>query len=251
MAKSDVVEKADTQNQAKLVTDASNALVQALKDLQSAGNAAAQPGSYRFLFPLGISTVKLKFNLSAEIEIEVSGGTLTGKDEGAPGGTDVYIDTAPDELYLDTAFPKVEAQLKLPAPGVYGTHTPERRWGTARTVQAIEAVAKAWHEKHPDLRFGVGDISKRGGGPISGHVSHQHGVDFDVRPLRKDRQEAPVVWQDSQYSRDLTKDLIQLLIDNGIAPVKVIFFDDPQIGIDKVHKWPNHDNHFHVRFELG
>ena len=76
-------------------------------------------------------------------------------------------------------------------------------------------------------------------------------MDFDVGPLRTDGKEQGVVYQDGVYSRDRTKELIELFINNGIAPVNVIFFNDPHIGIGKVHPWPNHDNHFHVRFELG
>jgi len=92
----------------------------------------------------------------------------------------------------------------------------------------------------------VGDISLLGGGDISGHVSHEKGVDIDVRPLRDDWAEEGVLWTDSVYSRERTQELIDLFWANSHLAVDRIFFNDE--ATQGTQPWLNHDNHFHVRF---
>jgi hypothetical protein len=161
-----------------------------------------------------------------------------------------YQDTVPEdeELIELSRLAPVDTRLDVPTTGLYGTHTQQRRYGTAKTVQALKAIGVSWAEKHHSPRIGIGDISKRGGGKISGHVSHRKGVDVDVRPVRNDNQELPVTYRDRGYSRELTQELIDFFHNNKVLSVKVIFFNDPQIH--NVQPWPNHDNHFHVRFNM-
>ena len=80
---------------------------------------------------------------------------------------------------------------------------------------------------------------------MPGHGSHRRGIDVDIRPLRKDKQKAPVTIHDNQYSREMTKQLVGLLQKD--PNVQLILFNDSQIP--GVRSSPGHDNHLHVRFK--
>ena len=84
------------------------------------------------------------------------------------------------------------------------------------TIRAIQAIGAAWQRAHPrGPRLGIGDLSVRGGGPMRGHASHQHGLDVDIRPLRGDGREGPTTIRSPEYSRALTQQLVDLIRANG------------------------------------
>lgn len=163
-------------------------------------------------------------------------------------------DTIPEEFRGDRAppdpdpLPPVGVKLTLPAPGLYGTHNEQRRFGITETIAALQEVGVIWERRYPGSPIGIGDISQEGGGEISGHASHRKGVDFDVRPQRSDGDKKPVTYHDSPYSRDKTQELIDLMCANSALAVRMIFFNDPEAR--GVQEWPNHDNHLHVRFHF-
>jgi hypothetical protein len=141
----------------------------------------------------------------------------------------------------------IHTPLPASGPGYYSYTINSERYGIPETIQAIQAVGRAWQQAHPNgPRLGIGDISLQGGGPISGHKSHQKGVDVDIRLVRNDGTEGRVSYQDATYSRSLTQELVNRIINNGILRVQYIFFNDP--AVKGVRKWPGHDNHLHVRF---
>jgi peptidoglycan hydrolase-like protein with peptidoglycan-binding domain len=154
---------------------------------------------------------------------------------------------APPQVGTPSSTNKINAQLPASGPGFYSYAPASRRYGIAETIRALQEVSSAWAAARPTgPRIGFGDISLQGGGPISGHASHQNGVDVDVRLMRNDGREEPTVYQSANYSRALTQQLIDLTRANGVLRVQYIFFNDPQAR--GVSKWPNHDNHLHVRF---
>jgi penicillin-insensitive murein endopeptidase len=53
-------------------------------------------------------------------------------------------------------------------------------WGTQELVSVVSEVAAAVAEEHPNHRLTVGELSKRGGGDIIGHGSHENGRDVDL-----------------------------------------------------------------------
>ena len=56
-----------------------------------------------------------------------------------------------------------------------------RNFGTPEMVQAIVEAVDRVHEKHPGAhRLVTGDLSRREGGKLSPHVSHQSGRDADI-----------------------------------------------------------------------
>lgn len=142
-------------------------------------------------------------------------------------------------------YPEVDSFLD-DAPGVYAYYSKELRYGLEQTISAIHEVGKIWALRYPDRRFGIGDISQKGGGPIHGHASHQKGIDFDVRLLRNDWAESATKYQDHNYSLHLTQELIDLFWTNSKLAVQYIFFNDNKTK--GTRPWPNHDNHLHIRF---
>lgn len=139
--------------------------------------------------------------------------------------------------------------ILLPAegPGFFAYSPEARRWGTPRLIEGIQRVARRWKAERPagmPARFGVGDVSLENGGEISGHASHERGIDADIALPRNDGHELPRVDRfDREYSRAGTQKLVDLF--RAELPVKVIYFNDRSVS--GVSPWPSHDNHFHVR----
>jgi Putative peptidoglycan binding domain/Penicillin-insensitive murein endopeptidase len=142
--------------------------------------------------------------------------------------------------------PRVNTLLP-PGPGLYSYKPVAHQFGLPETIAALQRIGGAWNGRHPGgPRVGIGDISRRGGGPFAGHRSHQRGVDVDIRLMRKDGKEAGVNYQSPEYSRLLTQELVDLIRGNGRLRVQFIFFNDGTVR--GVRHWPNHDDHLHVRF---
>ncbi len=53
-------------------------------------------------------------------------------------------------------------------------------WGTWELVQLLERAAWRVHRRLPGARLSIGELSKRGGGRLKGHHSHQSGRDVDI-----------------------------------------------------------------------
>jgi murein endopeptidase len=127
---------------------------------------------------------------------------------------------------------------------------PGRRWGTDFLVRRVLGVVAGYAEAHPSApRLGIGDLSRRRGGPFGPrHASHQNGLDVDVYYPRRDRRERPPLVA-SQIEHRLAQDLVDRFVAAGASLV----FVGPNTrltgppGVVEV-LW-NHDNHLHARFE--
>jgi PKD repeat protein len=131
--------------------------------------------------------------------------------------------------------------------GYYSYVPTSMQYGQQKTIDSLIRIANEWYNLHPNgPRIGIGSISFEGGGPFPPHKSHQTGMDVDIRVMLSGT-EGNVRWQDPNYDRDLTRELIQLIRQNG--NIKTIYFNDPQLISEGIVKyWPRHDNHLHVRF---
>jgi penicillin-insensitive murein endopeptidase len=56
----------------------------------------------------------------------------------------------------------------------------DARWGLGSLVALIERSARAVRQKFPDAVLSVGQLSRRGGGDIDRHASHESGRDADL-----------------------------------------------------------------------
>lgn len=140
--------------------------------------------------------------------------------------------------------------------GVYGTDLSGRQgthanaqWGEPRTMQVIGAVAGQLANGPAETPFEVGNISLEGGKSFKGkygHSGHIDGLGIDVRPSRREGTEpGPLTYRSPNYDREATRRLIQAFQATG--QVDKIYFNDPDIGIEGVTPWPDHDNHLHVQ----
>lgn len=122
-----------------------------------------------------------------------------------------------------------------------------RLYGTAGLVRTLLAVMDDYRAAHPDAPpVVVGDISRKGGGPIDEHVSHENGLDVDVYYPRRDGRPVPPT-RVSQIDHRLAQDLVRRFVAAGAQMV----FVGPHTRLrgpdGVVATWPNHDNHLHVR----
>ncbi len=128
---------------------------------------------------------------------------------------------------------------------------PERRWGTASLVSQVLSVGRWWADEHPnEPPLGIGDLSRPSGGPfhgpVVGHSSHQNGLDVDIRLPRRDDVMGPATA--ANYDRALTQRLVDRLVAQGASLVLIGPNLDLTGPAGVVVRWPNHDDHLHVRF---
>jgi len=144
----------------------------------------------------------------------------------------------------------INTPLPTAGPGFYSYTTAAKRFGLSKTIQAVMAVGAAWQQANPGgPRLGIGNISFQGGGPFPPHVSHQKGVDVDIRPVRNDRKEEPVTYQSAGYSRALTQQLVDIIRANRTLSIRTILFNDPSVSV--VSPYQGHDDHLHVSFNAA
>jgi murein endopeptidase len=175
-----------------------------------------------------------------------------------PGPTDVKVAWRPSAALGEPAAGRLVRGVKFPAEGGhFFTWDPllhrvpnraGRRWGTDRLVRFVLRVVAEYAEAHPGApRVGIGDLSRRRGGPFGPvHVTHQNGLDADVYYPRRDGAERPPL-SVSEIDRRLAEDLVDRFVAAGAELVYVGpntgFIGPP--GVVRV-LW-NHDNHLHVR----
>ena len=159
----------------------------------------------------------------------------------------------------------------------------DTRWGLPALVKMLERSAKKVAKKHPGAVLGVGDISRKNGGDIFLHRSHESGRDADIAFYVTDvrgrnflpdtfvRFEGSVESASHQGVRfDVAKNwaLVQAWLEDPTARVSHIFVADPLRRMLLAHAKPRvspalynraalammqpsnalpHDNHFHVR----
>ena len=141
-------------------------------------------------------------------------------------------------------------------------------------IEAVEQV-EALYPGTPALT--VGDISRKGGGRLSPHMSHQIGLDVDIGPFWADGDVRPLAaMHPSQMDMDRTWALLEALISNESVQYIILdyrlqqafyeyarelpWMDDAYLemifqyprgpkhfeGI--IRHWYGHYSHFHVRF---
>jgi len=126
---------------------------------------------------------------------------------------------------------------------------PGRRWGTEMLVRTVLRVVTGYAAAYPGApRLGIGDISRRHGGPFGlRHASHQNGLDVDVYYPRLDRRERP-----PRVAAQIDHRLAQDLVDRFVAARAVLVFVGPNTALTGppgvVEVLWNHDNHLHARF---
>jgi len=127
-----------------------------------------------------------------------------------------------------------------------GSHA--TRWGQCNVVRKVLRAIAAYRRDNPGApQVAVGDFSRRRGGEIDGHDTHENGKQVDIYYPRNDgqRMEPHTV---AQVNQRLARSLVKHLLATG---VKTAFIGQNTTGIptsSKVRRWPNHDDHVHLFF---
>jgi murein endopeptidase len=143
-------------------------------------------------------------------------------------------------------------------------------WGTEVTVRSLERAVRQVQRCHPgSAKLFIGDISKKGGGHLAPHKSHQSGIDADVGYYYTTGPAWFVVATAQNLDRERTWALLQALLDGG--NVEYLFMDrsvqallrehaaamgaprDDLFASDEnkeavIRHAHGHTTHFHVRF---
>lgn len=160
--------------------------------------------------------------------------------------------------------------VQLPEGKGYVRRRPANAWGKAAVIHSLVAAIDRYHGRVDGAEpVRLGDISRKSGGPLGGHLSHQGGRDIDIA----------YVWQAGDEERKVIDvprswELIKAFTED--ANLNVIFADygvqgqlyehalsigeDPQL-LDELFEYPNrgssgavlyhwrgHARHFHVRY---
>jgi murein endopeptidase len=126
-----------------------------------------------------------------------------------------------------------------------------RLYGTDELVRMALDVIAAYRLAHPNAsRVVVGDLSRRGGGEIDEHASHENGLDLDVYYPRTDGRELPPA-SVGQVDVRLAQDLLDRFVAAGASVVFVGYSVSLHGQAGVVVPYANHDNHMHVRIGAG
>lgn len=123
---------------------------------------------------------------------------------------------------------------------------PGSQYATESVANELRASSAEW-ARRGGSPVNIGDISKRGGGDIAGHETHEQGRQVDIRPFRRDGGNAPVTWQSRAYDREQTRNYIEFMKERN--PGATVLFNDPVLVKEGLtQKYEGHDNHLHLSF---
>lgn len=167
-----------------------------------------------------------------------------------------------------------------PGPGLE-VRSKSRAYATARTTRLIRAALADVKARWPDAPMAIaGDLSRRGGGHIRPHASHQSGRDADISYYFRGNVQLPNLFAMTYETVDTVKTwhLFKTLIDTGkveyifaVRPVQRALYEYARsIGytaeeLEPLMQYPRpnsvregiirhvsgHDTHFHIRFTCG
>jgi murein endopeptidase len=127
-------------------------------------------------------------------------------------------------------------------------NAPKRLYGNERTIRKIISVIDAYRAANPGApRVVIGDISRKGGGTLDEHVSHQNGLDVDIYyPRRDGKLRAPTT--SDEIKRRFAQDLVDRFVAAGAQMIFVGYSTGLRGPARVVIPYPNHEYHMHVRF---
>ncbi len=122
-----------------------------------------------------------------------------------------------------------------------------RLYGTDALVRVTLGVIASYRLAHPDApKVVIGDLSRRGGGEIDEHASHENGLDVDVYYPRRDGLLRPPT-SVGQVDRTLAQDLVDRFVAAGAQVIFVGRAVDLRGPDGVVVPYQGHDDHLHVR----
>ncbi|NUM89481.1 MAG: penicillin-insensitive murein endopeptidase [Bdellovibrionales bacterium] len=199
--------------------------------------------------------------------------SFAGKEESYIGREQAVGFYSDGSLQFPDAFPDAGR-------GFFKLFLPRNRaWGTTDLRRMVEGVAARMVLEFPSRdALQIGDVADERGGSISGHASHQNGLDVDLAYFRKDQtmqdpaftggfavsfvQNGAVV---ENFDRERNWALVKLLAATGrvsrffVNPlIKEEFcrharaageYRDDSLPLRLLRPWNGHDGHVHVRLQ--
>lgn len=186
-------------------------------------------------------------------------------------------DLAPKKRNRPGKHPKLRKFVDGPG---YMIKRPHLAYGTPQSLGAISKAIDRYHRRAdggPDIR--VGDISKKDGGKLTGHLSHKNGVDVDVGLIHKgDVRDKERFTHATDKNLDVRRTWLLLEAFLKTGHVRAVFLDygvqrklynyakSHGVSEDKldeyfqyprgrgrghgiVRHWKGHKGHLHVRFK--
>ena len=101
-----------------------------------------------------------------------------------------------------------------------GGYSTEAHYGVRELVDAIEHAAREVKRRYPDAVLGVGQLSRKGGGEIDRHHSHESGRDADLAFYLVD-----------SFGRSVQRDRFYAIRPDGLAG------SDPRLRFDDGRNW--------------
>ena len=175
----------------------------------------------------------------------------------------------------------------LPQGDGYVVRRPNRAYGATHVIDHLQDAIAEVRARLPRLHtLAIGDLSRRGGGRLAGHVSHQTGLDVDVGfyfttvpagypdsfhvaddtlDAARDVGAAERVRAHRERDHRRAADLPRLRRAGAPLQVRARRTARPQRELDRVFQyprgkdeqagivrhWPHHADHMHVRFKPG
>lgn len=113
---------------------------------------------------------------------------------------------------------------QLPSSPFWQIQVPDRAWGTPELVACLERSVSAVHEQFPgSAPLPIGDLSRRDGGYLRGHVSHQSGLDADLGFYYHGETAWYLEATEKNLDRDRTWALLRALVTD--CDVEYVFVD--------------------------
>jgi LysM repeat protein len=162
--------------------------------------------------------------------------------------------------------------VQLPEGEGYNVRRPHNAWGTPTAIAGIEAAIGRYRALEPEAPLvQIGDLSRKTGGPLRSHLSHQDGRDVDIGYVFEHDGEGnktgdidiPRTWalmhsfvEDENVAVIFTdyrlqKRLYEHAESIGVDPARLDeIFEYPRKGDGDaiLYHWRGHTRHFHVRF---
>jgi len=169
--------------------------------------------------------------------------------------------------------------VQLPDGDGYVRLRPKRSWGTPGTVKIIQHAYHQFKTLYPDSVPGyVGDLSRKNGGYLPPHVSHQKGTDVDISYYKKNNQRTrglevvtnetidiektwelirlflntdhiAAVYMDHKLQRTLYDHLVTLGYDQKFIKRTLQYPRPIRVRQGLIRHSPGHHHHLHVRFD--
>lgn len=172
---------------------------------------------------------------------------------------------------------KLSDAIQLSSGAGYHVRDPKEAWGTVSTVRQLKRAFRVMRKTYKKSVAAIGDISKKGGGPLAGHRSHQRGLDVDLSFYRRGVTVHKEMRKESPRTLDAKRTwaLLDAFLAGGqvdmvfidYALQKPLYEEALRVGVSKskaadifqyprgkrarrgtVRHEPGHDDHIHVRF---